>query len=69
MNTLREEGVTKVVGTYNGNAFGKESYFDLSAAPRGLVNDRVEEICIATHMLSLASNKKLGRVNESLRTT
>lgn len=41
-------------------------YFTLSDGKRDLVNSRAEEICIATCLLLLASNKKFGASKQEL---
>ena len=42
-------------------------YFRLNENERYLVNDRADEICIATRLLSLSSNKKFAAGKQELR--
>jgi len=67
MRTLREEGVNACKGTYKGNTSGKESYLNLNDVTKALVNERAEDICIVTRLLSLASNKKLVASKQELK--
>lgn len=42
-------------------------YFNLTNSERNLVDKRAEEICIATRLLSLSSNKKFSGSKQELR--
>ena len=42
-------------------------YFKLTGDHRDLVDERTEDICIATKLLSLSSNKKFGGSKQELR--
>ena len=41
--------------------YNKDAYFTLSSDDRKLVNEKVENICITTRLLSLALNEKFSR--------
>ena len=65
MESLRDDGNAAIVGTYKGD--GAASYFDLNTTNRQLVDNRVEEICIATRVLSISSNKKFSASKQELK--
>ena len=61
MKTLHSEGETTSRGNYKDG-----SYFKLPNNERELVDERAEEICIATRLLSLSSNKKFSASKQEL---
>ena len=62
ISTLAKEGLISKRGK-----FKDRTYFDLNDAERELVNNKTEEICIATRLLSLSSNKKFSTSKQELR--
>lgn len=62
ISTLAKEGLIS-----KGGKFKDGTYFDLDNAERELVNDKAEETCIATRLLSLSSNKKFSASKQELR--
>ena len=57
----------RAITTTAGATYNKGDYFKLSDADRELVNEMVEDITIATRLLSLLSNKKLSASKQELR--
>ena len=55
VNMLHNEGEISLTGKYKDGI-----YLKLNDDERELVNDRAEEICIATRLLSPSSNKKFS---------
>ena len=58
VNMLHNEGEISLTGKYKDGI-----YLQVNDDERELVNDRAEEICIATRLLSLSSNKKFSAYN------
>ena len=62
VNMLHNEGEISLTGKYKNCV-----YLKLNDNERELVNDRAEESCIATRLLSLSSNKKFSTSKQELR--
>ena len=61
MMMLRKEGIIVYKGNYKDGG-----YFQLREEHRELVDERAEDICIATRLLSLSSNKKFAASKQEL---
>ena len=63
MEKLHDEGVL----TNKPKSYKDGGYFELDEDKRNAVNERAEEICIATCLLSLSSNEKFGASKQELK--
>ena len=64
-----EMKITKTEGTiiYTGARYKDGSYFKLNKASIEMIDERAEEICIVTRLLSLSSNKKFSASKQELK--